>query len=140
MMVSFDVQSLFTSVPTDIACDVAKERLEAKDQKGDSVVLANTGMDVQDILHLLRLCLDTTYFYMNGEIYKQKKGAAMGSPVNVVVANLFMEKFEQTALHSFTHPVKVWKRYVNDTFVIIDKDHVDALHDHLNYILLTCDT
>ena len=31
-----------------------------------SSILASTGMDVEDILALLRLCLDTTYFQVNG--------------------------------------------------------------------------
>ena len=39
---------------------------------------------------------------------------------------------EHTALQSFTLPVKTWKRYVDDTFAVIRKDHVDALHEHLN--------
>ena len=56
----------------------------------------------------------------------------MGSPVSVVVANLFMEEVEEKALQSFAHPVRTWKRYVDDTFVVIDKGHVDALHEHLN--------
>ena len=131
-MVSFDVQSLFTSVPTDVACEVARKRLEAEAERGDSSVLANTGMDVDEIVRLLRVCLDTTYFQVNGKFYKQKKGTAMGSPVSVVVANLFMEEVEHTALQSFTLPVKTWKRYVDDTFAVIGKDHVDALHEHLN--------
>ena len=62
MMVSFDVKSLFTSVPTDVACEVARKRLEIENEKNDSSVFANTGMDADDILRLLRLCLDTTYF------------------------------------------------------------------------------
>ena len=132
IMVSFDVQSLFTSVPTEVACEVARKRLEAEDEKGDSGILASTGMDVEDILALLRLCLDTTYFQVNGSFYRQKKGTAMGSPVSVVVANLFMEEVEEKALQSFAHPVRTWKRYVDDTFVVIDKGHVDALHEHLN--------
>ena len=111
---------------------VARKRLEAEDEKGDSNVLVNTGMDIEDMLRLLRLCLDTTYFQVNGKFFKQKKGTAMGSPVSVVVANLFMEEVEQSSLQSFTHPVKTWKRYVDDTFVVIKKDHVDALHEHLN--------
>ena len=132
MMVSFDVKSLFTSVPTEMACEVARKRLEVEAEKGDSSVLASTGLDVEDIILLLRLCLDTTYFKVNEKYYKQKQGTAMGSPVSVVVANLFMEEVEQTALQTFTHPVKTWKRYVDDTFVIIGKEHVGALHEHLN--------
>ena len=52
-------------------------------------------MDVGDILHLLELCLGTTYFQVNGKFFRQKHGAAMGSPVSVIVANLFMEEVEQ---------------------------------------------
>ena len=131
-MVSFDVKSLFTSVPTDIACDVAKRRLEAEMEKEDSSIRARTGMDVDDILLLLRLCLNTTYFKVNDKLYKQKQGTAMGSPVSVVIANLFMEEVEQKAIQSFSHDVKVWKRYVDDTFVVIRAEHVDAFHEHLN--------
>ena len=132
VMVSFDVQSLFTSVPTDVACDVAKRRLEVEFEREDSVVRAKTGMDVEDILVLLRLCLGLTYFQVDGSYYKQNKGTAMGSPVSVVVANLFMEELEEKSLQSFTYGVKVWKRYVDDTFVVIEKGCVDALHEHLN--------
>ena len=107
VMVSFDVQSLFMGVPTDLACEVAKKRLEAEEEKGDSAVLANTSMDIDDILLLLRLCLDTTYFQVNGKFYKQKRGTAMGSPVSVVVADLFMEEIDQRTIHTFVHTVRV---------------------------------
>ena len=89
-------------------------------------------MDVDDIMILLRLCLNTTYFQVNGKFYKQKQGTAMGSPVSVVIANLFMEELEQKSLETFGHSVKVWKRYVDDTFVVVKKEHVEALHLHLN--------
>ena len=56
----------------------------------------------------------------------------MGSPVSVVVANLFMEDLEEKSLRSFSQEVKVWKRYVDDTFVVVKREQVDALHEHLN--------
>ena len=43
-----------------------------------------------------------------------------------------MEEIEQGALQSFAYPVTVWKRYVDDTFVVVKEDRVDALHEHLN--------
>ena len=67
VMVSFDVQSLFTSVPTEEACDVARRRLEREFEKEDSIIRAKTSLDVDDIILLLRLCLSSTYFQVNGK-------------------------------------------------------------------------
>ena len=58
----------------------------------------------------------------------------MGSPVSPIVANLFMEDFEQRALNSSPHPVKIWYCYVDDTICIMDKDHVDDFTHHINSI------
>ena len=44
--------------------------------------------------------LKSTYFSYNGEFYEQRQGAAMGSPVSAVVANLYMEFFGELALES----------------------------------------
>ena len=49
----------------------------------------------------------------------------MRSPVSPFVANIYMEMFEELALRTATHVPRVWKRYVDDTFCIIEKDHVE---------------
>ncbi len=58
----------------------------------------------------------------------------MGSPVSAVVANLYMEFFDEEALNSA--PVKpiLWKRYVDDTFCIVRKGSEKHLLDHLNSV------
>ena len=58
----------------------------------------------------------------------------MGSPASPVVANLCMEVIEDWALSISTVPPKIWKRYVDGSFVIIKKDSVSAFHDTLNSI------
>ena len=45
----------------------------------------------------------------------------MGSPVSPVVANLCMEIFEESAITAPATPPKVWKRYVDNSFVVIKK-------------------
>ena len=50
----------------------------------------------------------------------------------MIIANIFMEEVEQKAIQSFPYDIKVWKRYVDDTFVVIKEEHVEALHKHLN--------
>ena len=54
----------------------------------------------------------------------------MGSPVSVVVANLVMEDVEERAIESFGQPPRVWMRFVDDTFVILDKVAVDKFFSH----------
>lgn len=132
VMVSFDVEALFTSVPVQVACEEARLRLEKEFSDEESTLRAKTTLDVPDIVQLLRLCLETAYFRVDGKFYRQKWGTAMGSPVSVVVANLFMESLEQSALQSFPHPIKYWRRYVDDTFVVVKSELVSELLNHLN--------
>ena len=56
----------------------------------------------------------------------------MSSPVSPVVANLCMEIIEESAITASATPPKVWKRYVDDSFLIIKKH--STFHDTLNSI------
>ncbi len=81
-----------------------------------------TTLNAEQITNLLKVCLRTTYFVFNKEYYEQQNGAAMGSPVSPIVANLFMEHFEETALDT---RFRFWKRYVDDIFCIIKSEFLD---------------
>ncbi len=58
----------------------------------------------------------------------------MGSPVSAVVANLYMEFFEEEALNSVPVKSVLWKRYVDDTFCIVKKGSEKHLLGHLNSV------
>ena len=59
----------------------------------------------------------------------------MGSPCSPVVANIYMEYFEDLALGpELPVPVKDWKRYVDDVFSIIPKGNWDKMLQYLNSI------
>ena len=94
-MVSFDVESLFTNVPIEGALNAALQRLSA-----DTSLPARTSLSPSQITDLLGFVLRPTYFSYNGSFYEQQEGAAMGSPVSAVTANLYMEVFEEQALQS----------------------------------------
>ena len=96
---SYDVTSLFTSVPIDPALNIIRDLLEKDEKLNDRTVLL-----VQNIMELLGFHLHNTYFSFQNEFYEQVEGVAMGSPVSPIVANLYMEHFEGKALRSAANP------------------------------------
>lgn len=60
----------------------------------------------------------------------------MGSPLSPILANLYMEFFEETALKSTETVPSLWLRYVDDTFVIWPhgEDTLPGFLKHLNSI------
>ena len=56
----------------------------------------------------------------------------MGSPVSAVIANIYMEEFEEQAITNVTCKPKIWKRYVDDTFTVLNRDIVNSFLQHLN--------
>ena len=130
-MVSFDVVSLFTKIPVDLAMEIARKRLESYPSED---LLEITNWSVEEICTGIRICLQATYLKFYNKFFRQIHGTAMGSPVLVVVANLVMEYVEERAIDSFGQQLRVRKRFVDDTFVILDKVAVDKFFTHLNQI------
>jgi len=100
-MVLCDVVSLFTSIPTTLALEVTKNRLEA-----DPTISERTNMSVDNIMNLLEFVLNNKYFVVDGTFYKQIFGCPLGSSVSAISANLVMEHVEERALNTAPHPPK----------------------------------
>ena len=132
VLVSFDVISLFTNVPVDLAVQVAHERLNA-----DTSLEEHTTLSADRVANLLRFCLDVTFLACRGEYYQHTFGTAMDSPVSVTAANLVMEDVEKRALSTYPLPLPFWKRYVDDTLTALPLDKVQQFHQHLNSIETT---
>ena len=58
----------------------------------------------------------------------------MGSPIITIVANLYMEYFEQKAIGTGTHPPRMWLRYLDVTFVIQKEVHKPNFLEHINSV------
>ena len=112
-MLSLDVVSLFTAIPVDKACDYISIKLLK-----DDILSSRTSLDNNEIISLLNVVLSNNYFIYDDKIYKQIHGCAMGSPVNPVVANLCMQAIEEVAINTSEVQLKVWKRCVDDIFVL----------------------
>ena len=75
-LVSFDVKSLFTSIPLQLALDCTEN------------ATVELPLPTDDIMYLLNLCLTSTYFQYN-------------SPVSVVVAEIVMQNIEEQVLATY---------------------------------------
>ena len=117
-------KSLFTNVPIDKTLEVIGNKLI-----NDQSLEERSILSPEQITKLVEVCLKTTYFVYNSEYYEQLEGAAMGSPVSPIVANIFMEHFEEIALDS---RFRLWRRYVDDVFCIIKRSNVETELVYLN--------
>ena len=89
-LVSFDVKSLFTSIPLQLALQCTETAIQQS-----TVTLL---LPPEDIMDLLNPCLTSTYFQYNRKHYKQLHGTAMGSPVSIDVAEIVMQNIEECTL------------------------------------------
>ena len=128
-LVSFDVVSLFTNVPVELALAVAKRRLQ-----DDNSLRGWTSLNVDDVMRLLEFCLSATYMSFQGSMFQQTYGMAMGSLVSVTVAHLVMEDIEERALATTETPPRFWKRYVDDTCTALPSHKVNDFLHHLNKV------
>ena len=102
IMVSFDVTSLYTTIPINQALLIIKDLLEHDNKLADRTLLSP-----RQILDLLDILLCTIYFKFNGDFYQQTDGAAMGGPTSAIVSEIYRQSLETTAITTADHPSKV---------------------------------
>lgn len=128
LLVSYDVENLYGSVPAEEAAAMAMRRLEA-----DPTLRDRTTMTMQSLSQLLDFCVKSTHFKCNGEVYKTTT-CPIGSPLSSCLASIFMQEFEEKMLRNAPVSVILWKRYVDDTLVIVKRGTEDDFLEYLNRV------
>ena len=126
---SFDVTAPCISIPVTSALEIIKARLEK-----DAELHNRTILSTYNILELLGFCLNNTYVLFHNQYFEHTKGAAMGSPVSPVVANIYMEAFKHRATNTALSPPRIWRGDVDDTFVVQQESDKDEFFQHINTV------
>lgn len=126
-MVSFDIASLYTNIPLDETIQIVLNHLYDTENPA-------TTMKREDMKKLLEFATKDSHFLFDGKIYDQIDGVSMGSPLAPLLAEIFLQDFEEKHLHSFKEKgIIYWRRYVDDTFVLLDaKVSPDYICDELS--------
>lgn len=122
IMISFDVEALYPSVPINTAITMVRKWLETTNITDDKV---------NSLTELTEICMKQSQFIFNGKIYKQTEGTTMGNPLSCFVSNVFMSNFEMDLQKRGLLP-KIWWRYVDDVFSVVKKQKIDDIIQLLN--------
>ena len=125
ILATFDVTSLYTNIPNNEGINAVADKMRADPTK---LPIYNYKLD------LLKLVLHNMYFDFNGEHYLQIGGTAMGTALAPNYANLFMDKFETKALSNYHLKPLIWKRFIDDIFLIWTHGEAELLKfvDYMN--------
>uniref|UniRef100_A0A8D8Y5E7 Reverse transcriptase domain-containing protein n=1 Tax=Cacopsylla melanoneura TaxID=428564 RepID=A0A8D8Y5E7_9HEMI len=125
-MASFDVEDLFGSVPVRETNEIIMRKLKENENI--------TTRELSGIQELLEIVSSNNYFQHKGKVYRRKEGLPMGNPISPVMSNIFMEELEMTTLNeNMTCKPKLYKRYVDDIFLIFDRtDKLNLFFDLCN--------
>ena len=75
------------------------------------------------ITELSRYILTNNYFVADGRIYHQINGLAMGTPMAVVAANIYMAQLE-SRVYEYRN-VSFFRRFIDDIFLVWNGNHQD---------------
>ena len=128
-MVSYDVTSLYTNVPTTEAVNICTDKLFPTD-----TTLIN-GLCKEEFHKLLTFTVSNNQFQFNNKLYEQIDGLSMGNPAAPAIANTFMSHLEEQLLQQCprSYAPIYYRRYLDDTFAVFkEPQHVDQFLAFIN--------
>nr|VZI49436.1 unnamed protein product [Spirometra erinaceieuropaei] len=124
-MVSFDLTSIFTFISHNLSIKTIELHLQSKYDETEN------RLGHAQVLEFLKFCL-RAYFTFDGTIYEQVKDTPMDSPISGFITEAVLQLSKSLVFQH--HRPKFWVRYVDDTFVVIDRDQLLILKEHINAV------
>ncbi|XP_067143634.1 uncharacterized protein [Centruroides vittatus] len=79
-----------------------------------------------EVIEMANLVCCESFFGYEEQVYKQKRGVPMGSPISGLLCELVVSKVEEKVLRGFERDIVFYKRYVDDVFIIWRNNRVIA--------------
>jgi hypothetical protein len=120
IFLTYDVQSLYPSIPTDAGIAAVRSMLETHGDGG--------GHMCEALIELLTLVMTENHLQFGDRFWRQVRGTAMGTPVAVIYAVLFMGWLDTLLASRTPHlssHVILHKRYIDDGVVIWGGEKTD---------------
>lgn len=124
ILVSFDVVSMFSTIPFELVFDI----IMSKANSFEDLFLIDRFTLRKLIFFLLKKCM---VFSALGKTYKQTEGLPMGSCTSPTIARIVMDQVITDLLEKVPH-IQFVKVYVDDTIALIHKDYVNIALETLN--------
>ncbi|XP_023217910.1 uncharacterized protein LOC111620245 [Centruroides sculpturatus] len=105
-----DYESMYPSVMIESCVDALLDFLYIK----NSQLLLYT----QELEELANLVCCESCFIFCGQIYRQKRGVPMGSPLSGILCELVVRRLERRVLHGFKDDIVYFSRYVDDILIL----------------------
>ena len=114
-LVSYNVTSPFTNIPLQETIDIAINLIFNHDP--------NLNITKKELKKLFLFATSQKHFIFNSKFYNQIDGAAMGSPLAPVLANIFMGFYESEWLNEYNlNKPNFYLRYVDNILAAFDKE------------------
>lgn len=124
VLVSIDVESLFTNVPIDLVLEGINKRWNFID--------LNTDLPLEEFISAIKFIMQSTFFTFNGITYKQIFGSPMGSPLFPIVADIVMQDLEERVLKEMSLQMPFYYRYVDDILLAAPRESIPIILDKFN--------
>ncbi len=128
LLVTLDVESLYTNIPHDFGIQATKRTLN-KYRKSKNLKPTNASL-----LKLLEFVLKMNNFQFNGNNFLQTSGTAMGTKSVVGYANNALGTFEEDHVYTYMLQPLIYLRFIDDIFFVWTHgaEKLNEFIEHLN--------
>ncbi|XP_067141713.1 uncharacterized protein [Centruroides vittatus] len=123
----FDYESMYPSVRIESCEEALLDFLYSN----NSELLSYT----EEVESLTSLVCRESCFVFNGQVYRQRRGVPMGSPLSGILCELVVRRLERRIFHGFKDDIVYFSRYVDDLLILWRsnsriKDFLDKINDN----------